>query len=156
MSKIAPRGDADVSPLNDIIERLCNHYSAELIDIFRAFHDTDGLLCMRYMSQHDTIHPSTSGLKRILGTINKTVEVVYNFDNIVFTPIAERNQFGNRARGSHKRHLVTVGNIGQSSRHCLKCGETNHDTVMCRHRLPITCWSCGHVGHKQEQGWIFE
>jgi len=140
LSKVAPRGDADVSRLNSVIERLCIHYHVEFVDIFRAFHDDNGIVCARYIDQ-DQIHPSISGVKRILGTINSAIEIVHSFDSAVFV----KKQFGSHSGHSYRRNVVQ---LGQSSPNCLKCGETNHQTFTCRHRVPITCWSCGIVGHK--------
>ena len=103
LSKVAPRGDVDVSPLNCVIERLCAHHKLESVDIFRAFHDKNGMVCMRYVSQQDTIHPSASGIKRLLGTINSKIDIVHNFDNAVFSHAA-----GNKSFHIHLATLITV------------------------------------------------
>lgn len=156
LSKIAPRGDADVSILNDIIERLCLHHRVEFVDAFRAFHDTNGMVCPRYISPQDTVHPSSSGIKRILGTINNKLTIVHDFDSVVYVPVAGRRQFGHSSRPVNTRNFAYPGQAvytGQASRKCLKCGEANHETVLCRHRKPITCWSCGEVGHKKDHCW---
>jgi len=146
LSKVAPRGDVDVSPLNCVIERLCTHHKLEAVDIFRAFHDKNGMICMRYVSHKDIIHPSASGIKRVLGTINSTIDIVHNFDNAVFSLSDGKRPFHTGARYNPRQHVLR---LSQESRSCLKCGEANHETSRCRHQSPITCWACGHVGHKQ-------
>ena len=143
VSKVAPRGDTDVSPLNAIIERIASHHDIDAVDIFRAFHDQNGLLCTRYFNSHDSIHPSPSGIKRILGTLNQKVSVVHDF-NIV----ADSRRF------QPKQHKIDSRKTTQSTK-CFKCGEFNHETRQCRHRSAVTCWGCGFSGHKQQHCWSY-
>ena len=147
VSKVAPRGDADVSQLNAIVERLASYHNAEVIDMFSAFHDQNGLLCTRYIS-NDSIHPSPSGIKRILGTVNQKVSVVKNFDMVVRVYNQDRRGFQTRRANKEPRMIA-------NSLKCFKCGELNHETRQCRHRSPVTCWGCGFSGHKQQHCWSF-
>ena len=141
LSKIAPRGDVDVSPINAIVDRLAAHHSVNVIDIFKSFHDKHGRVCMSYIG-NDSIHPSNSGTKRIAGTMDKVVSIVNDFESIVYAkPVA---RFGNRSNAFNARETHAP---------CLKCGEINHDTRSCRHRSPVTCWGCGFSGHKQQHCW---
>lgn len=136
VSKIAPRGDADVSVINFVVDRLAEHHDAKIIDIFQAFHDSKGDVCMRYICK-DSIHPSSSGVKRILGTIDKQINLVSNYDNCVYM----RNTVRSR---SHEMFSS-----------CFKCGEINHTTKQCRHNTPVVCWGCGFSGHKQQHCWKY-
>lgn len=144
ISKIAPRGDTDVSQINNIVERLATHYKLEVVDIFSAFHDKRGFVCIRYLD-HDSIHPTVSGLKRILGTIDKAVSIVHSFDNCVYM---QKHHAYPRYRSN-----ATLKNVNCKA--CFKCGEHNHDTRECRHRSPVSCWGCGFSGHKQQRCWNF-
>ena len=152
ISKVAPRGDTDVSSLNTLIERLSAHHGLEIVDIFTAFHDKNGFVCTRYFNTNDAIHPSPSGVKRILGTLNRKVSIVQNFDMVVYG-----NQGGpNRRRVQNRPNVndLTLRTTTPSMK-CMKCGELNHPTQQCRHRSPVTCWGCGFSGHKQQHCWAF-
>lgn len=151
ISKVAPRGDTDVSSLNTLIERLSAHHEIEIVDIFAAFHDKNGFVCNRYFN-NDSIHPSPSGVKRILGTLNRKVSIVQNFDMVVYG-----NQGGPDRRRVQSRPNVNDLNLRtiRPSMKCIKCGELNHHTQQCRHRSPVTCWGCGFSGHKQQHCWAY-
>ena len=152
LSKIAPRGDTDVSPVNAIVDRLSFDHSVDIIDIFGAFHDKNVFINMRYIGNYDTVHPSMSGIKRILGTIDRAVGIVNDFDNVVFSVQKRQRTYAYRGHDS--------GHFGEYEQHrqrqplkCVKCGESNHETFQCRHRQSVTCWACGQTGHKQQHCW---
>ena len=84
LCKIAPRGDTDVTFVNAIIERLSVRHSCEIVDQYRAFFDRHGELILRYYGQHDQIHLSISGTRRLLGYINEKVEIVHDFKKCTF------------------------------------------------------------------------
>ena len=144
LSTLAPRGDVDVSFVNSIIERLAIHHGLEVVDSHRAFYDRHGELIMRFYNQTDSIHPSDSGIKRILGTINGSIEIVHDFRDCVFLS-TQRNQ---RRDGYEREQFVSV-----SALRCLNCAETNHKTHECRHKKPIKCWYCGLHSHKAARCW---
>lgn len=144
LSTLAPRGDVDVSFVNSIIERLAIHHGLEVVDSHRAFYDRHGELIMRFYNQTDSIHPSDSGIKRILGTINGSIEIVHDFRDCVFLS-TQRNQ---RRDGNEREQFVSV-----SALRCLNCAETNHKTHECRHKKPIKCWYCGLHSHKAARCW---
>ena len=152
LSKIAPRGDTDVSPVNAIVDRLSFDHSIDVVDMFSAFHDKNGFINMRYIGKYDTIHPSTSGIKRILGTIDRAVGIVHDFDNVVFS--GQTRQRMNGYKGHNSSHFSeNEHNRQRQPLKCVKCGESNHETFQCRHRQPVTCWACGQTGHKQQHCW---
>lgn len=146
LSKLAPRGDVDVTAVNMIIERLTLHHGIEYVDNFRSFYDRNGQLIMRFFNFTDHIHPSNSGIKRILGTINEVIHIVYDFTKCVYPPRAANNYRGNR-------NVRRTGSTRMDDDRCLNCFESNHQTHECRHKQPITCWYCGLIGHKSDKCW---
>lgn len=147
-----PRGDTDTTEINSIIHRLAEEYHMTFVDAYYAFHNKHGEVIDRYYSK-DSIHLSTSGIKRLLGTINNFVEIVQNFDQCIFL----RQQRGGRpATAKQRRTSLNVGSrrshshIGGKVR-CNKCGEINHTTIQCRHSDRIQCHQCGYSGHKSKR-----
>ena len=147
-----PRGDSDTTEVNSIIHRLAEEYQMTFVDAYYAFHNKHGEVIERYYSK-DSIHLSTSGIKRLLGTINNFVEIVQNFDQCGFL----RRQRGGRPAIAQQRRAGL--NVGSQRSHaynrgklcCNKCGETNHTTIQCRHSDPIQCHHCGYSGHKSKR-----
>lgn len=148
LSKIAPRGDVDVNPINKIIERLSIYHKTEIVDCYRAFHDQNGKLLMRYLNEHDTIHLSRPGTKRLLSTFHTSTPIVEDYTKCVFPD--KQNFFGHQSNRQYRRHPFR----GQRHQNrCMNCDESSHATEDCRHRAPVKCWGCGLVGHKQDRCW---
>ena len=146
LSKLAPRGDVDVTIVNRMIERLSLRYNLDFVDNYRAFFDRQGSLIMRYFGQNDQVHPSTTGIKRLIGTINDKVRIVNDFTKVTFS------RPGNYYRGKQGKSGTRPKPFAVNNR-CLNCYDSSHETFQCRHKEPIDCWYCGNVGHKQEFCW---
>lgn len=146
LCKLAPRGDADVTVVNRIIERLSVRLSVDFVDNYQAFFDRQGKLIMRYFGQGDQIHPSVTGVRRILGTINKKVEIVNDFAKSTFHRPGNNYRMNNGQSG-FRQQPFSVNN------RCLKCYDSSHETYQCRHKSPVICWFCGLSGHKSEFCW---
>ena len=125
-----------------IVERLSSHHQTECVDCYSAFHDQNGKLLKRFLNENDHIHLSRSGTKRLLATFNTCTHIVEDFDKCVFP--GKPNHFGYQSRNSYRYQHVEQ----RQHNRCLQCSEVNHTTDECRHRAPVTCWGCGHVGHK--------
>ena len=83
LCNVIPRGDTSAADMNEIIKQLSEQHGTTLIDLDRAFHDSHGKVIERYFVV-DCIHLSSSGIKRLLGAINKEIKVVKDFDQCVF------------------------------------------------------------------------
>lgn len=152
LCKLAPRGDVDVSVINKIVERLACHHKTECADNFRAFFDKNGSIITRFLNPNDHIHPSKSGVKRILATINEPVKLVYDFEKCVFTRQAY-NHPDNRDYTRQDRNRSANQLFGENNGRCLNCYDSSHSTYRCRHKRPVVCWFCGLTGHKQQFCW---
>lgn len=146
-----PRGDTDTTEVNSIIHRLADEHQMTFVDAYYAFHNKHGEVIERYYSK-DSIHLSTSGIKRLLGTINNFVNIVQNFDQCGYL---RRQGRGRPATAQLKRGL-NAGNQRLPAHNggkllCNKCGETNHSTIQCRHSDCIQCHHCGYSGHKSKR-----
>ena len=159
----APRGDTDTTDVNMVIDRLCQEHNITLLDINKAFYDKQGIVVERYYGD-DLIHLSASGVKRLLGEVDKQINIVENFENSVFKSHYQKKS-GNRRvnptrkwkpHGSprnsrtHKNHKNRITNNG-SAVPCYKCGETNHETREYRHKGQVQCDDCGFKGHKSRR-----
>ena len=80
-----PRGDTDVSDINDVIFRLCEEHEVMCISTNAAFYDKHNTLRTHFYKERDNIHLSRSGVKRLLGTINQTLHIVDNFDHCAYS-----------------------------------------------------------------------
>lgn len=78
-----PRGDVDVSEFNMIMQEQCDVHNTKYIDTYSAYFDNGGQLRSYFYQRRDNIHLSSSGTKRLLGTINKHIPIVDNFDQCV-------------------------------------------------------------------------
>ena len=83
MSNSCPRGDTSTSDINDIIQALAEYHGAKFIDQYKAFHDRHGNIIEGYYDT-DSIHLSSSGVKRLLGTIHREVTIVNDFARCFF------------------------------------------------------------------------
>ena len=150
----APRGDTDTTDINLVIDRLCQEHNITLLDINKAFYDKQGIVVERYFGD-DLIHLSASGVKRLLGEVDKQINIVDSFENCVFkthhqkksgsqrvTPARKwkphSGSRNSRALRNHKNRITNNGNAVP----CYKCGETNHETRECRHKGQVQCDDC--------------
>lgn len=137
-----PRGDTSTAELNEIIKSLASHHGARLIELNKAFHNRQGFIIKSYYGT-DRIHLSSSGVKRLLGTINREVTIVNNFDKCFYS-----HRQASRARKPRLSGRKSQAEYGNALSYCYKCGEDNHDTNNCRHRGQLKCHHCGFYGHK--------
>ena len=143
-----PRGDVDVSHINEIISGLAEQHGIVLIDAYKAFFNKKQTLSVNYYSQ-DRIHLSNSGVKHLVGTINNHVDIVDSFTDLVFSgrkPTARRST----QRRSIRPTPLQRG-TGTKPSPCTKCGEENHRTSDCKHVAPLQCHNCGYYGHKSRK-----
>lgn len=150
---VCPRGDTDVREYNDMILHLANHYKVESIDLFSAFMDKNGFPTKRYFNNRDDIHLSNSGVKRLLGTIDRIVSIVDVFNLSVFEQ--RRRSYIQQGRNQYTQQGATGWR--QSTR-CTICKRTNHSTQQCRLQQRVggfmgRCYMCNMSGHKQNQCW---
>lgn len=142
-----PRRDTDTTDVNGIMQELSEHHEVELVNAHAAFFDKKGALIKRYYAK-DGIHFSDSGVKRLLGAINRKVEIVDNFSSCVFhTP---KRTVGNN-RVSQRRQTHHHQNGKGLTTPCTKCGEKNHQTKDCKHAVQLKCLICGYYGHKTKK-----
>ena len=78
LCNIRPRTDTDVTEVNGIIKSLAEHHGVKLINQNKAFCDRNENMIEKYYDT-DGIHLTSSGVKRLLGTINREVDVVNDF-----------------------------------------------------------------------------
>ena len=87
LSKIAPRGDVDVTVFNTSITRIVAHWARHQVKCIHDSHDLffgrNGLPSNRYYS-HDGVHLSHSGTKRLLDSLNRHVNIVKDFNQCIF------------------------------------------------------------------------
>lgn len=79
-----PRGDTDVTDINEVILRLCGRNELTCIDTNADFYDKKNQLRHHFFKPRDNIHLSRSGIKRLLGTIDQHLCVVENFEKCVY------------------------------------------------------------------------
>ena len=101
---------------------------------------------MRYFGQNDQVHPSTTEIRRLIGTINDRVRIVNDFNKVT------SSRPGNYYHGKQGKSDTRLKPFLVNNR-CLNCYDSSHGTFQCRHKEPIECWYCGNVGHKQEFCW---
>ena len=155
-----PRGDMSTKEVNDIIQSLAQHYGIGLIDQDRAFHNKNGNIITGYYDS-DNIHLSTSGVKRLLGTINEQVTIVSDFAKCAYgrrqgtRPQQNGPQHNRRKQQPYRGRNMNVQDRQNNTNFnqidvnlCYKCGESNHDTNNCRHKEQLKCFHCGFWGHK--------
>ena len=148
----APRGDTDTTDVNLVIDRLCQEHNITLLDINKAFYDKQGRVIERYYGD-DLIHLSASGVKRLLGEVDKQINIVENFENCVFKSHYQKKGGSRRVTPARKwkPHSGPKNSRTHKNRSavlCYKCGKTNHETSECRHKRQVQCHDCGFKGHK--------
>ena len=85
-----PRGDADVSIINKVIDNIAQEYRLRFIDTYTPFYDKNEDLRTRFYGKRDWIHLSNSGIKRLLGTIHDVTAIVENFNSCIFPTQSEK------------------------------------------------------------------
>ena len=101
---------------------------------------------------------STSGVKRLLGEINKEFDIVDNFENCAFKSRNQKKSHFHRSQtNSHRSYngrrsgRPTQNRVTRSINNAVafyKCGETNHETSRCKFQEQLKCHYCGFWGHK--------
>ena len=128
LCNICPRedvGDYEMCQLNDIIPELAREHGHKLVDMYSAFHEKDGNVCERFY-QYDSIHINPSGIKRFMRVLHDTDDIVQDFDRYNFL---KRGRY----QGIFRRQAGRNRNNGFLN--CMKCGESNHETRFCRHKV---------------------
>ena len=86
LCSLVPRGDVDVTKMNQIISELATHCKNQRVECTSECYDVfvkGGQLSTRYFSQ-DGIHLCGSGTKRLLDAINRKCRIVEDFDKCTF------------------------------------------------------------------------
>ena len=83
LCNVSPRGDTDTAEVNQAVHRLCQEHNLTMVDINKAFYDKQGKIIERYYSE-GLLHLSSSGVKRLLGEIDREINIVENFENCAF------------------------------------------------------------------------
>ncbi len=170
-----PRGDVCVQNFNDIIRRQCDTHDTKLIDTNAAYYDNTGQLRNYFYRPRDNIHLSSSGIKRLLGTINEHIQIVADFERCASRPahqpkeirptrnpppVSRPNHYGrntgqqvDRPRENRHHYSNPRSSQGHTGDRCMKCGMTNHETIDCRHKHQIQCFNCKFMGHKDYLCW---
>ena len=91
-----PRGDTDITEVNEVIMRLCQTNELTCIDTNADFYDKRNQLRHHFFKPRDNIHLSRSGTKRLLGTINQHLCVVDNFEKCVYNTQLTKNSTQSR------------------------------------------------------------
>ena len=158
LCNMSPRSDTDVSEVNQAIHRLCQEHNLTMVDINKSFYDRQGRIIGRYYGDA-LIHLSISGVKRLLGEINKEFDFVENFENCSFKSRNQKksrnhhrsktnNQRLNNGRRSGRPTQNRVASSINSGLACYKCGETNHETSQCKFQEQLKSHYCRFWGHK--------
>ena len=127
------------------------------INVSNAFYNKRHQLKSHFYSQ-DNIHISPSGIKGLLGAINRHIEIVKDFNSCVLHRYKPQNNrqskqrsFSWKEKNRQKRHYQ-FSNTSNSD-HCYKWGLTNHETSQCFHKTHVQCHSCFYFGHKNSICW---
>ena len=159
LCNMSPRSDTDTTEVNQVIDRLCEEHNLTMVDINKAFYDKRGKIIERYYGD-DLIHLSTSGVKRLLGEIDKEINIVENFENCSFKSRYQKRSHVHKGSSQTNSHRSNSGprrgrptknrenKNANSGAACYKCGETNHETSRCKHKEQLKCYYCGFYGHK--------
>ena len=164
LCNMCPRGDTSTSEVNDLIKSLSEEHQIVMIDVDKSFHDSHNNIIRRYYDS-DSIHLSSSGVKRLLNAINNEISIVQDYDCCTFNRRQQKRTKpgSNRAQKQPSRSGRSnfwarrrEGNVDreETTNFCYKCGESNHDTVSCKHKQQLKCFQCGFLGHKS--GWCLQ
>lgn len=146
-----PRGDTDISPINDAICHLADEHKIEIVDAHKAFFNKKGELIQKYYCA-DKIHFSDSGVKRLVGTISNHLDIVDNYSNCVFGATKRTNGWYKQVtQPRQSRPTTQEWRTNGAKPPCSKCGEFNHRTRDCNHVTQLKCHNCGYYGHKSRR-----
>ncbi|MCG8045342.1 MAG: hypothetical protein N0E48_06700 [Candidatus Thiodiazotropha endolucinida] len=140
LSKIAPRGDVDVSVHNTSVQRIADHWARQQVNFIEDSHDLflgiNGLPSSRYYSR-DGIHLSYSGVKRLLDALNRHVNIVKDFTLCTFQRARfPRKVFGHKPRATGPSNRGSSNNIRGVRYNGLRCNEN---------RVCYCCYMPGHI-----------
>ena len=153
---MCPRGDTSTSEINDMVKSLSEENQIEMINVSNMFHDSHGNIIRRYYDS-DSIHLSSSGVKRLLHAINDQICIVQDFDHCAFNRRHQMKTKPGSNRAQRKNTKTGATNFRarrrdvdreETTNFCYKCGESNHGTSSCRHKQQLKCFECGYMGHK--------
>lgn len=148
-----PRGDTDITEVNEVILRLCRTNKLTCIDTHADFYDKKNQLRHHFFKHRDNIHLSRSGIKGLLGTINQHLYVVDNFEKCVYSynqlPItssqSRTDQTGQHVRDFRHREISHAQNEHRP-------GSINHSSHNGQHERPaFTEIRYGRHGQPQQQ-----
>ena len=101
-------------------------------------------------------------MKRLLGEINKVINIVANFESCTFKRHYQKKGHTHKTNnwksvsgpktGKYKQNKNNINSGASNSSACYKCGETNHETRLCKHKEQLKCFDCGFYGHKSGRG----
>ncbi|MEW8545036.1 MAG: GDSL-type esterase/lipase family protein [Candidatus Thiodiazotropha sp.] len=170
-----PRGDTDVTEVNEVIMRLCHTNELICIDTNAGFYDKHNRLRHHFFKPRDNIHLSRSGIKRLLGTINQHLCVVDNFEKCVYninllptsstqSRVDQTSQRVREFRSREINHTQTrqrpvsinhnTNNFGQHDSPAFieaRYGRHNNDNHQLQHQIEKSqserCMKCGLSNH---------
>ena len=108
LCNMSPRSDTDTTEVNQVIDRLCEEHNLTMVDINKAFYDKRGKIIERYYGD-DLIHLSTSGVKRLLGEIDKEINIVKNFENCSFKSRYQKRSHVHKGSSQTNSHRSNSG-----------------------------------------------
>lgn len=117
---ICQRRDVDIAEINNVVYRLSQVYSMQLVNAGHAFHNKHGEIIYRYYSR-DSIHLTHSGIKRLLGTLNNYAEIVKNFDQCFYNRQGKRRSFHHQQHTAH-RNQANRRTVSQPEQNC-RCNK---------------------------------
>lgn len=95
-----PRGDTNVTDINEMIEQLCHRNKLTCVNVYEAFFDKHNKKRDHFYKPRDNIHLSRSGTKRLLGSIDTHVHIVENYNSCVY-PVPQNQNSQYRDHGNN-------------------------------------------------------
>ena len=112
---MCPRGDKNVSTINEIILRQCETHNVTLVDAYHGFFDKRNQLRRQFFNPRDNVHLSRAWSRRLLGAINEKVEVVDDFAYCAYNDNS-RNQAADSSGPVRRSQSVNSGRSVQTAR----------------------------------------
>ncbi|MES9883589.1 MAG: GDSL-type esterase/lipase family protein [Sedimenticola sp.] len=175
--KVAPRGDVNVQDINTSIGRLVEHWKQQKVQCCDCTHDlfldkTDRP-APRYYSI-DGIHLSHSGTKRLLDAINRSCEIVIDYNMCIYSPKSRFNGTAQspmsasspqdyprpyspysrqtpQAENRSPRFPRNTGYRDFPSQNRESAGDRLPPRLRTRYRMQ--CYQCNMIGHKMVDCW---